>query len=124
MAEHVIVHGADEVAAGFDRLAKDTANLEEPSRRIAAGLIPEIRARSPVRTGALAVSWEVGTVRGGASVGSPLAYALPIEVGTRRGVEAHHMVRDTLRDHTAEVVDGYRDAIADDARRIGFRVDR
>jgi hypothetical protein len=124
MPAEVIVHGREEVIDGLKHLESDAAKLEEPSRRAAAGLIPVIRSRTPVRTGALGVSWDVGTAPGGASVTSPLHYAWPIESGTRRGVEPHHMVRDALRDQQAEVVDAYRDAIASDAAGLGFRVDR
>jgi len=122
-APTVVVHGADEVAAAFDRVARDSAKLGDVDRRVAGMLVPDIRARTPVATGALSSSWHVAPgAGGGASIESALRYSVPIEYGTSRGVEAHRMVRDTLRDRQGDIVDAYAAAIADDIARTGLEV--
>lgn len=119
------VEGREEVAAGFDELRHDLADLSAVHREVLGPLIPEVAAASPVRTGELRSSWELRVDRDSGSIESGLRYAGPLEFGVpSRGIEAVAMVRSTLRSNESELNAGYAKGITDRARAIGFEVDR
>ena len=125
MSGELVVTGQAEVAAGFAELERSLDDLSEVNRRVLGPLIPEVRARTPIRTGALAMSWSLATDKESGSIESGLRYAGPIEFGVpSRGIEAQRMVRDTIESNERAIVQGYEDAIADRARAAGFEVDR
>jgi hypothetical protein len=120
----VTVTGDREVVAGFDELHRFTDDLTETHRAIVSGLIPELSARTPRRTGFLAVSWTVGAEKDAGSILSPVPYAGPVEFGVAGRFEGRAMIADTLAHREGDVVTAYEDAIAERAKSIGFEVTR
>jgi hypothetical protein len=120
----LVVEGREEVVAGFQELERFIGDLTETHRRVLGPLIPEVAARTPIRTGRLASSWRLEASSTAGSIESGLVYAGPIEFGSSsRGIEPERMVRDTLDSNERDILAGYERAIADKARSIGFRVD-
>lgn len=111
----IVVHGREEVIGGLDAVAAAAADLTEAHRRIISRLIPEVRRATPIRTGALAVSWSGGVSSTAASVESPLRYAPRM---------ARTITTEILPATTDEIVREYEDALADAAKRAGFGVTR
>jgi hypothetical protein len=124
MKPTLVVTGEEDVVAGFASLKSELGAMTETYRKVVGPLVPEVRARTPVRTGALGVSFTLGASKDGASIESPLEHALPIEYGTRRGVRPYRMVRDTLERNEGAIVEGIEADLAERARAIGFRVER
>jgi len=123
VSDPVRVTGGPEVVAGLEAVDRAAADMSEPHRAMLGRLVPAIGARTPRRTGELASSW-TGTVTATvATVRSPLAYALPVEVGTVH-MPGAHMVSDTLESDADAIVRGYEDHLAAAAARAGFRVTR
>jgi predicted fused transcriptional regulator/phosphomethylpyrimidine kinase len=117
------VEGREEVAAGFDELRRSLGDMSETHREVLGPLIPEVRARTPVLTGALASSWILTVDKSSGSIESGLVYAGPLEFGSSsRGIEPVSMVRDTIRSNESAINEGYSKAIADKAKSIGFEV--
>jgi hypothetical protein len=123
MSDPIKVRGAEEVVGGFDAVDRAAKDMTEPHRAMLSRLVPEVASRTPRRTGDLAASWDGRVTASAATIASPLAYSLPVEVGTIHMAGAH-MVSDTLASGTDEIVRTYEDAVADAARRAGFRVTR
>jgi hypothetical protein len=120
----VTVTGDTEVIAAYDELHRFTDDLTETHRAIVSRLIPEVAARTPHRTGVLAVSWTTGAEKDAGSILSPVKYAGPVEFGVAGRFEGRAMVRDTLTRRQDDIVKGYEDAIADKAKGLGFGVTR
>ena len=119
------VEGREEVAAGFEELRGELRDLSAVHREVLAPLIPEVAARTPVRTGELRSSWSLVVDRDSGSIESGLQYAGPLEFGVpSRGIEAVAMVRSAIRSNESELNAGYSKAITDRAKAIGFEVDR
>lgn len=123
MSAELVVEGTAEVIGGLDAVKRASADMTTAHRGMVSRLIPEVRSRTPRRTGALAVSWSGGASATEATIESPLRYALPVEVGTSRMAGAH-MVGDTLTASGDEIVAGYEEALADAGKRAGFGVER
>jgi hypothetical protein len=120
----IVVTGTEEVVRGFDELERFVGDLTETHRRVLGPLIPEVRARTPVKSGRLASSWSLEASATAGSIESGLVYAGPIEFGSSsRGIEPVAMVRSTLSSNERAIEEGYEKAILDRARTIGFRVD-
>jgi hypothetical protein len=120
----LVVTGQAEVVAGFDELHRAVADMTETHRAVVSSLIPEVSARTPRRTGFLAVSWTVGAEPTSGSILSPVRYAGPVEYGVSGRFEGRAMIRDTLDHREGDVVKSYEDAIAAKAKSIGFEVTR
>jgi len=120
----VVITGQREVIAGYDELHRFADDLTETHRAIVSRLIPEVAARTPRRTGFLAVSWTAGAEPTSGSILSPVPYAGPVEFGVTGRFEGRAMIADTLARNEGSVVEGYEDAIAERAKRIGFEVTR
>jgi hypothetical protein len=119
MPAKVKVTGQAETAAAFAALRKDVAAMPDAYGSVAAGRIPGVRSRTPVRTGELAGSWEsVGEPTRGA-ITSRLLYAGPIEYGWLENA-GRRMVRDTLEAEAQEIADELGRAIEAKGKRRGF----
>ena len=124
MAARMTVHGTAETARAFDQLRDDVADLSTTHEKVARARLVGVRSRTPVRSGALAGSWDaVGATTGG-SIVSPLAYAPVLEYGSvERGISAVAMVAATLEAEQVELVDELEVGILEAGKRRGFRVD-
>lgn len=111
----LVVTGQDEVIAGLDAVAAAAADLTEPHRAMLGKLIPAVRAATPVRTGALAMSWGGHPSASSASIESPLRYAPRM---------ARVITEEVLPKSTEEIVAGYEGALAGSGKRAGFGVAR
>lgn len=122
MPKAVTVTGGAETARAFDQLADDIAKMSDVHERIARGRIPGIAGRTPVRTGELRGSWEAEGSPQGGSILSPLAYAVPINFGTRV-LAPVAMIEKTFEAEAKSIEKEYEEAIKEAAKRRGFRVD-
>lgn len=118
------VEGAAETAAAFDKLRDDVRSMPDVHDKIARARIPGVASRTPVRTGALAGSWDTEPSSGGSAIVSPLAYAAVIEYGSSsRGISAVAMVQRTLEAESQAIADEYGTAILEAGKRRGFPVE-
>lgn len=125
MSGELVVTGGPEVVKGFQEIERAIQDLSEVSRQTLGPLIPEVRARSPVRTGLLASSWSLVVDKESGSIESGLRYAGPMEFGVpEREIAPARMVRSTLESNEQRILAGYSEAIATSAARAGFRVER
>jgi len=120
MAE-LVVKGQAEVIGALDEFERSADDLTDTHGRVVARLLPDVRAGTPKRTGALAVSWQTSATKDAGSIGSPLTYAGPIEFGTSR-FDGFAMVRDAINRNQGDIVKGYEAALGDAGKRAGFRV--
>jgi hypothetical protein len=117
------VSGGPATVRAFDQLAQDVANLGPQHERIARARLSGVAARTPVRSGQLAGSWDATATDTGGAIVSPLDYAGVIEYGSSdRGITAAAMVARTLEADTAAILAEYEQAIRDRAKARGFRV--
>jgi hypothetical protein len=117
------VEGVDETAAAFDKLRDDVRDMPATHDKIARARLGSVARLTPVRTGALAGSWDTEPTKGGSSIVSPLAYAAVIEYGSAsRGISAVRMVQRALEADAQKVADEYGAAILDAGKRRGFPV--
>lgn len=77
--------------------------VEESLEELGESLTEEVKARTPVRTGALRDSMTYNIQGDAVEIGSPLDYAKYVEEGTSKQ-KAEHMVRDTMQDNTSEIL--------------------
>lgn len=124
MADRVTISGQREVAAAFDALARDVADLSEPHKRVAELIVPGASRRSPRRSGALAASWRAEASKIAAGVVSDVPYAGPVEYGVpSRGMPGARMVADTIAEQVDAITAEYAKAIEDRGKRRGFGTD-
>jgi len=102
------VQGVPETTHALDALADDVGDLTRVNEAIAAAIIPDVRPRTPVRTGALAGSWEARGTKDRAEIVSALAYSVPLEFGSAT-VDAYAMVRTAVDANAGKAEDMYRD---------------
>jgi hypothetical protein len=115
------VEGREEVAAGFGSLQRSLGDMTEIHRVALGPLIPDVRRRTPVRTGRLASSWSLEVSADAGSIESGLVYAGPLEYGSRaRGIEPVRMVHGAIASNERAINEAYGKAITDRAQTIGF----
>lgn len=123
--ERVRVHGVTEVNRALKALELDVDDLRAVHTAVARQLIGGVRSRTPVRTGALAGSWDPGATKTRARVTSPLVYAGPIEWGyPKHNIAPARMVRATIEAEQEQIVKTYEDALAKLAAREDLEVVR
>lgn len=94
---NVEVSGADDVAAAFERLARDAAGIDVSA---AGDLgVEQLQRTSPRLTGKLAESWDVLAEPGRVNISSPLVYGAVQNFGGYHGITGLHFV-----ERAAEVV--------------------
>ena len=118
------VKGAAETAAAFDLLRGDVDDMPATHDKVARARLGQVASRTPVRTGALAGSWDTEPIDHGSAIISPLAYAAVIEYGSAaRGISAVAMVQRTLEAESQAIADEYAAAILEAGKRRGFPVE-
>jgi len=121
MVAKIEIKGAAETAHAFDALRNDLADMAPAHEKIARARLPGVRQRTPVRSGALASSWDAEGSPDGGGILSPLPYAGPIEFGSSaRNIIGVGMIAATLEAEAADVTAEYGEAIAERARARGF----
>lgn len=114
-----------EAERALEELAGDVSAMPETWHDVGDALLAGVRQRTPVRSGELAASWEARGEADRAAITSSLPYAIVLEYGSEaRGIDGVHMVADTLAASDAVILEELEDAIARQARRIGFEVRR
>lgn len=119
----VKVEGVRELQAALKVVGESAADMKEAHLAVATELVPDIRQRTPRRTGDLAASWEARSTKGRARISSPLEYAGIIEWGhPARGIEAASPVRDTIDASHEKILKTYEAELAKLSARAGFEV--
>jgi hypothetical protein len=117
------IEGVPETQAAFDKLREDVRAMPDTHEKIARARLGSVARLTPVRTGALAGSWDTEPIAGGSAIISPLAYAAVIEYGSAdRGISAVRMIARTLEADQRAMGDEYGAAILARAKARGFRV--
>lgn len=110
----------DRALALVEAAAKD---LTAANRAAAEALLPGVKQRTPVRTGALAASWRVEATADAGSIVSDERYAGIVENGdAARGIEGAHMGAETVDASERELGEAYEAALAVAFKRAGFDV--
>lgn len=106
-----------ELVKGLEELASQVAAMPETWDRVGEELLPGVRQRTPVRSGAMRDSWEATGAPGRAQIGSELPYAGVIEAVNRP-------IGDTIDASSDVILATLEEEIARAARSIGFEVRR
>lgn len=104
-----------ELDRALEKLAAEVGAMPDTWDAVGEALLPEIRRRTPFRTGELRASWDAAGEPGKATISSDLEYAGVIE-------SREHPVADALAAGERTVVDVLEAEVAKAARRIGFEV--
>lgn len=117
MSERGIRVDSRAVEKALDELAGDVLKMPETHAAVASRVLPDVRARTPVRSGALRDSWTASGEADRGTISSDLRYAGVIE-------STDHPVADALAGSEREIVDAYEEELAKAARGLGFEVRR
>jgi hypothetical protein len=117
----VRVEGVRELQTALRKVGAEAADIKSVHLEVASLLVPGVAGRTPVRTGALAESWRAAATKGRARITSSERYAAMVEYGVpERGIEPARMVRDTVDDSHAEILETYERGLERVARGVGF----
>lgn len=106
-----------ELEAALDKLRHETASMPEAWAAAGEAMLPGIRQRTPVRSGAAAASWEAHGAGDRVEISSSLPYAGVIEA-------VNAPVADTLAADERALLEALEAELARIAARIGFDVKR
>jgi hypothetical protein len=117
VSERGIRVDSSELRGAVEELASDVAAMPSTWAAVGEALLPGVRERTPVRSGALRDSWTAAGEADRATIGSELPYAGVVEA-------INAPVADTLAASEAVISATLEEEIARQARSIGFEVRR
>jgi len=106
-----------EVEHALDKLAADVSAMPATWQAVGDALLPGVRQRTPVRSGALRDSWQAEGLADRTAIGSELPYAGVVEA-------INAPIAETLDASERTITATIEDEIAREAARIGFEVRR
>lgn len=119
----VKVSGVRELQTALRKLEAEAADLKTAHKAVAETLVPGIRGRTPVRSGALALGWQAGATKGRARITSSQRYAGVIEYGhPKRNIEPASMIGETVAASHTEILETYERELGRLAARLDFDV--